>query len=502
MGGENLGNWSGVHGMFYYDLFMGSWLIYPAVHQASSGGAEHYRTWVSYPMVDSDNAVVFNPSDNSKNFAGAVTDWTMALHDGTATAKWSTQHDLVVSSFPHNNLGKDFRFNLRVLQGAFSADPNAAANTSGFFNATKHGSNQIYRSYYFYKINEINIRFPYFVAYALHHENRGQSMTTDTEARTYDGLPDVSDGSNDWNSKAGGDWVDGARPATWPADAPWCDNLSSGDGQCHPAGQQWWNTLNNDIVHPMTYDNNYELYRHMDTTKPLAYNRNDILASEDLDDYQFMHNSMAHSRSNIIPPVDLGTHSPGVNKHSADGGGEIEFHRVMGFIKQPEYTGETSTALVGTHTNDDNRKYGSADWCDHTGGQMKADAKSVVGDMGDNLLERTCGVDLRIIGLMNTYDERRGQRGTYQEIWVQLQYALGKGGRDGFLASCGEAHGHSGCLATTHPIQSPHPYLHFMASEIISIQAECNVINVNNPNLCKGMSIGPGETNNAAYGGK
>ena len=40
--GENLGNWSGVHGMFYYDLFMGSWLIYPAVGKAT-GGIEHYR---------------------------------------------------------------------------------------------------------------------------------------------------------------------------------------------------------------------------------------------------------------------------------------------------------------------------------------------------------------------------------------------------------------------------------------------------------------------------
>jgi len=254
----------------------------------------------------------------------------------------------------------------------------------------------------------------------------------------------------------------------------------------------------------MTYDNNGELYRHMDTTTPLAYNRNSILASEDLDDYQFMHNSMAHSRSNIIPPVDLGTHSPGVNKHSADGGGEIEFHRVMGFIKQPEFTGSTSTALVGTHTDDDaaNRKHGSADWCDHTGGQLNSGASALVGDMGANLLERTCGVDFRIVGLMNTYDERRGQRGTYQEIWVQLQYALGKGGRDGFLSSCGLPNDHVDCNALTHPMQSPHPYLHFMASEIISIKATCNTMNVNNPNLCKAMSLGPGETNNAAYGGK
>ena len=506
--GENLGNWSGVHGMFYYDLFMGSWLIYPAVHQASSGGPEHYRTWVSYPMADSTTAVTFNPSDNNTNFDGTVAEWSMALHDGSDAVTWSTQHDLVVSSFPHNNLGQDFRFNLRVLQGAFAVNPAVAANTSGFFSATKHGSNQIYRSYYFYKINEINIRFPYFVAYALHHENRGQSMTTDTNARTYDGAPDVSDGSQDWNSKSGGDWLNGTRPATWPADAPWCDNLSSGDGQCHPAGQQWWNTLNNDIVHPLTYDANNELYRHMDTTKAIAWNKNPIMnlsstnASDDLDDYQFMHNSMAGTRSNIIPPVDLGTHSPGVNKHSADGGGNIEFHRIMGFIRQPTNNDGKQGALIGTNGTD-GRKYTSADWCDHTGGQVATGGSALQGtDMGANLLERTCGVDFRIVGLMNTYDERRGQRGTYQEIWVQLQYALGKGGRDGHLSSCGEAHGHSGCAVATHPIQSPHPYLHFMASEIISIQAECNVINVNNPNLCSEMSIGPGETNNAAYGGK
>merc|ERR1711990_987956 len=136
--GENLGNWSGVHGMFYYDLFMGSWLIYPAVAQATStSDPEHYRTWVSYPMVDSDTAVTFNPSDNNTNFEGTVALWSMALYDGTAAVDWSTQHDLVVSSFPHNNLGQGFRFNLRVLQGAFAVDPNTATTTAGFFQCHK-----------------------------------------------------------------------------------------------------------------------------------------------------------------------------------------------------------------------------------------------------------------------------------------------------------------------------------------------------------------------------
>merc|ERR1711990_1210277 len=307
--GENLGNWSGVHGMFYYDLFMGSWLIYPAVAQAS-GGVEHYRTWVSYPFQTDNSVVTFSPNDYANNFNGAIDYWSMAQYDPTGAAAGSTA----------------------------TAGPTASA----FFTASKTGTNQVYRSYYFYKINQIDIRFPYYVAYALHHENRGKTLTTSTEGRTDDGLP-VANGATDWNGVNAAAWADGTRPS----DGVWCDDLSTGDGQCHPAGQQWWNTLNNDIVHPMTYDRNNELYRHMDTTTPLAYNRNSILTSDELDDYQFMHNSMAHSRSNIIPPVDLGTHSPGVNKHSADGGGEIEFHRVMGFIKKPEITGSTSTALAG-----------------------------------------------------------------------------------------------------------------------------------------------------------
>merc|ERR1712003_313839 len=82
-------------------------------------------------------------------------------------AVWSHQHDLVVSSFPHNNLGKDFRFNLRLLMSIKTTggeDP----ETSGF-RADPTGKQ--FFSYYFYKINKIQIDFPFNVAYALYHEN-------------------------------------------------------------------------------------------------------------------------------------------------------------------------------------------------------------------------------------------------------------------------------------------------------------------------------------------
>merc|ERR1712141_147780 len=118
----------------------------------------------------------------------------------------------------------------------------------------------------------------------------------------------------------------------------------------------------------------------------------------------------------------------------------------------------------------------AADWCD-------ADQR----DHGEVELERVCGYNFNIVGLMNTYDERRGQRGTYQEVWVHLQYAMGKGGRD----EIGD-----------HPMQSPWPYNHFMASEILEIKASCSTLNVNNPNTCRDINFGPGRTSNAAYGGK
>lgn len=60
---------------------------------------------------------------------------------------WATY--AAVSSFPHNDLGKDFRFNVRVLHHGGNGDPSD----------TTTGKD----SYYFYRINKIDITFPYTV---------------------------------------------------------------------------------------------------------------------------------------------------------------------------------------------------------------------------------------------------------------------------------------------------------------------------------------------------
>jgi hypothetical protein len=66
---------------------------------------------------------------------------------------------VAISSFPHNELGKDFRFNLRILQ---KADSDAE------------------ESYYWYKVNDITITFPEFVSYALHNDYKRLSTVTST----------------------------------------------------------------------------------------------------------------------------------------------------------------------------------------------------------------------------------------------------------------------------------------------------------------------------------
>jgi hypothetical protein len=85
-------------------------------------------------------------------------------------------------------------------------------------------------------------------------------------------------------------------------------------------------------------------------------------------------------------------------------------------------------------------------------------------------LEEFCSTKFHITGLLNTYSERLGgQRGSYQEIWIQLQYAMG-------ISTTVDG--------TPDVISSPFPYLHFCAPEITSITFGCDTINVDNGNTC------------------
>lgn len=404
--------WDGVHGHYYYDLYMGSWSI---AKSEDPDNSNKKREWVTYPIDGSGNSVRDRFNDDT------VSSFAMDSYTPAGSFDWSDNYDMVVSSFPHNNLGKDFRFNLRILMGTKTGQN--APNSSAFSSDT---SSKFF-SYYIYKINEIHIQFPFNVAYALYHEGRHGATNT-------------------------GNRISG---------------VSSDTGAVTDA---WWRTINNDNDnHPahLSTAGDASTYTKQLDADPLQGNDNGRNVLANSQDYQFMHRSASDDNKNIIPPVDLGTHAPN------DG----NFHRIKGFIDSP-----------ASHSN-------APDWCD-------------ANDAGRNVnLERTCGTNFYIKGLMNTYDERRGQRGTYQEIWVQLQYAIGADGR-GQRASCrsqdelGFTTTVDGDCTTDNPVQSPWPYLHFMASEIVSIQATCNSELVNNANTCGPQPVGAGRPNDAFYGGK
>merc|ERR1712013_638625 len=384
---------------------MGSW----SIMGSTDNGRD--RTWSTYPFDTSDNSITGLFEDALQT----VKDFDMDLYSTSGPVSWGATSDLVVSSFPHNNLGKDFRFNLRVLMRTHNAATARATVNLGGANTSP------FHSYYFYKINEISIEFPFNVAYALYHENRDSATTTS-------GRITVAD----------------------------------------PSADEWWKTLNNDAHNHPGYNQGGDPAQYIkqldaSTIGGVIGNQNTLdQTTTTVEAQQFMHRSASNVNMNIIPPVDLGTHAP-------NGGG---FHRIRGFINP------ATSFAAGT----------APDWClaSATGGDDKA-------------LERLCGKNFYIKGLMNTYDERRGQRGTYQEIWVQLQYALGTNGRDSRTICSGNLDGR--CTAS-HPVQSPWPYLHFMASEIVSIQADCNTNSVNNANTCKKQPTGPGQPNDSFYGGK
>ncbi|CBY30737.1 unnamed protein product [Oikopleura dioica] len=145
---------------------------------------EHYQEFIDMTKRTSDtlgnydtyNAI--NKAANTQHTDGVGGEWFFDGWMGTwtfnlASTEWHSTYvadtasagtwtgNFAISSFPHNELGKDFRFNLRILTKA-STDL------------------EIPESYYWYKVNTIEITFPHAVAYALHNDYKRLSSVTST----------------------------------------------------------------------------------------------------------------------------------------------------------------------------------------------------------------------------------------------------------------------------------------------------------------------------------
>jgi hypothetical protein len=161
------------------------------------------------------------------------------------------------------------------------------------------------------------------------------------------------------------------------------------------------------------------------------------------------------SRDNIIPPLDLGSHAEGFNE------GADPRHLITGYL--------SNTAAHSCDATDD----GCAAFCKEI-----SNTGCAAGDLSceETELEQLCSTQFLITGLMNTYSQRLGgQRGTYQEIWVQLSYAM----------EHTTANTNAAVEGSLDKVTSPFPYLHFMAYNVAAPGFTCDVVNVINGNDCQ-----------------
>jgi len=182
---------------------------------------------------------------------------------------------------------------------------------------------------------------------------------------------------------------------------------------------------------------------------------------------QMMNVVNSEERVNIIPPLDIGTWD------------DVNFLRNEDWVRGAEAEGPKYNRIVG-YLGAKTADATAAEWCT---GAIDADAAD----------ENYCSKFFHIEGLMNTYDHHfAAQKGNIQEVWIQLSYAI----RDDGIISHSTAD-------EDYVIESPFPYLHFHATEIVGIDMACTTAGVHNGNKCDTTALyhPDAATNNHAFGG-
>jgi len=134
-------------------------------------------TWSSDAFYNNRVTINHNVEDTVTDLYSAGSAFKVEQGDSNETwysdfsgSNWTTSR-AALSSFPHNDLGKDFRFNVRVLHHGGDGDP---SNGSGK------------DSYYFYRINKIAINFPYIVRCPKENRNMAADGTSSESYRCMD----------------------------------------------------------------------------------------------------------------------------------------------------------------------------------------------------------------------------------------------------------------------------------------------------------------------------
>ena len=407
----------------------------------------------------------------------------------------SSGRGFAISSFPHNELGKDFRFNIRTLhnmgngvakqyyqiQDLTSSTGNeyTAANTQAEVFNTLRTSNlrtsETVWSYYFYAVDTIKIAFPEFVARVNHcdrHSHRNTShctsiLTLDTE----NGNPDTAGASDGIN-----------KSSAYP-----------GYANGHPHRRLGFQDIIIDGVTMKKTDNQYDSrqtrtgdddwhkqynfargLRGDDHTRATLHYLDTEFANEDKSLDEANGTNAAHQMcgtdyyQNETINMDKAIRFFGANDSTLDNAGDPNHYQGYSDSYQPLKPCASwcaldvyATDVAGGFGEDPSRQTLNSD----TPPKVTNHSSTVAANTKLSRYGGICGRVLRIDGLLQTYDELHNrQYGTIQEIWVQLQYAYQES-LDNSVRT----------LAATpiNKVQSPFPNVFFSAPEVVDIRGFC-----------------------------
>lgn len=142
-------------------------------NSVSSAGHRFRSNFEASAMYE--NSGYWHLSDIGTATAGNPT-WHLPCNSGEcSTVNWTSgsNRGLAISSFPHNQLGKDFRFNLRTLHTMGDGVARAVARAA-------NSPNTAY-SYFFYAISSIQVTFPEYVGHVndCWRQRNGATCTAD-----------------------------------------------------------------------------------------------------------------------------------------------------------------------------------------------------------------------------------------------------------------------------------------------------------------------------------
>lgn len=405
----------------------------------------------------------------------------------------SSGRGFAISSFPANELGKDFRFNIRTLHNMGNGvakqyyqimnlrghDGNDNTNDPNLSTSNLRTSETVW-SYYFYAVDTIKIAFPEFVARVNHcdnHLHRGDSHCLTQNTMPVDnGGPDGTDASSDPNGINALSAYPGYAEG-YPHNRLGFQEIIIDGVTMKKTDNQYDSRVTNSERTSSSGNGNWHKQYHNarglrqdDHTRATLLYADTEFANEDLS----LHESNAAMCGDDMLNFNMGTAFKffgGDGSTRKDVAGESAHFQGYSDSYQPLKPCASWCALDQFVDN-----VVTGDGIDNSKQTLEG---SKFGDTdGDRLASRVqptnnnfskyggiCGRVLRIDGLLQTYDELHNrQYGTLQEIWVQLQYAYQESIDDADRKTT---------QGSVNRVQSPFPNVFFSAPEVVDIRGFC-----------------------------